>query len=88
VRASQHGPIVNDILTSAPAAHSLALHIPLLSDQSASLEAVMSMMGAADWAAFRRAMEGLTGPPLNLIYGDVRGNIGYQAMARTLCAPP
>jgi penicillin amidase len=37
---------------------------------------------AANWEQFRRALSRFPGPGLNFVYGDVDGNIGYQAAGR------
>ena len=42
----------------------------------------MKMMRATDWQSFRDGMRGYIAPAGNLIYGDVHGDIAYQAMVK------
>lgn len=37
---------------------------------------------ARNWQEFRAALSRLAGPPLNFVYADVDGNIGYQAAGK------
>ncbi len=48
-------------------------------DVAASFE---QLNRAADWEAFRAAVDGFAGPSQNIVYADVDGNIGYALNGR------
>lgn len=37
----------------------------------------MSTIFATDWDSFVKSMGSMNQPPLNIVYADVKGNIGY-----------
>lgn len=83
VIVTRHGPLVNSLLpadqqTSLPP---LALrwsgHTP-----GTSVRGLLALQKAHDWPSFRAALALVTDPSQNLVYADVRGNIGYQYVAR------
>jgi penicillin amidase len=47
-----------------------------------SMEAIFALNRATDFTEFRRAARNLEVPSQNLIYADMKGNIGYQAPGR------
>ena len=46
--------------------------------QPSPFEAVWAINRAKDWDEFRQAARHFAAPPQNLLFADVRGNIGYQ----------
>jgi penicillin amidase len=48
-------------------------------DPKPTIRAVFSLGRAQDWEQFRVAAKQFTVPSQNLVYADVKGNIGYQA---------
>jgi penicillin amidase len=80
VRATNHGPIVNDAFPELKDAPPTALRWTALDPGGAHLlDALMALDRAADWAAFRRALGAWDVPSLDFVYADVDGHIGYQA---------
>ncbi len=47
-----------------------------------SLQAVLDLNRARDWAGFRRAMRGWEAPAINTVYADVNGNIGSHLIGK------
>ncbi len=43
-----------------------------------SMDALLGLDAAHDWKSFRAAVSLLSAPSQNLVYADVKGNIGYQ----------
>jgi penicillin G amidase len=80
VKLTHHGPIVNEAMGAsgeAPLALSwTALQHPLLSDTS---ERVTRARNGADVVA---AAAGHAAPPLNMLWADSDGNIGYKMIGR------
>lgn len=89
VRETRHGPVISDLVDGArevadrqqqPAVLTLAW--PTLDDDDLSLQGYFALNTAGDWDEFRAAAHEVGSAPLNLIYADVDGNIGYQAAGR------
>lgn len=80
VRATLHGPIVNDAFPELKSAPPTAVRWTALDPGGARLlDAIMALDRAVDWSSFRAALSSWDVPSLNFAYADVAGNIGYQA---------
>ncbi len=84
VRDSRHGPVLSDILPSAPVdkGYALALETTFLTGDDASAAALWGIDRAHDWAGFSAALKDFVGPPQNIVYGDAAGNIGFIVAGR------
>ena len=77
VKLTRHGPIITDILPAETRQVALrwtlydGLRIPFFDVDSAQ-----------NWEEFRKAFSQFDAPGQNVVYGDVEGNIGYQATGR------
>jgi penicillin amidase len=94
VRSTRHGPILSDLdddvgtaagevgtaeqENAAPGAYEVALRWTAL-DPKPTIKAVFALDRMKDWDDFRAAAKLFTVPSQNLVYADVKGNIGYQA---------
>ncbi len=87
VRSTRHGPLLSDADPGTAAAGRVdgapggAYAVSLAwtgSTPGRSMDALLGLDAAQDWAQFRSAASLLTVPSQNLVYADVRGNIGYQ----------
>ncbi|MEV6079949.1 penicillin acylase family protein [Streptomyces sp. NPDC052069] len=97
VRETNNGPLVSDrskelakvgqkapVTNAAPdraAGYAVALKWTAL-EAGKSMDAVFELNRAKDFTTFRAAAEHFEVPSQNLIYADVKGNIGYQAPGR------
>jgi penicillin amidase len=80
VRATLHGPIVNDAFPELKNAPPTAVRWTALDPGGARLlDSIMALDRAVDWSSFRAALSSWDVPSLNFTYADVAGNIGYQA---------
>ena len=88
IRSSRHGPLLSDVsqqlqrvaATQAPAAgpgYAVALSWVGLTP-GRTMDAVLGINQAENFAEFRKAAALLAAPSQNLVYADVAGNIGYQ----------
>jgi len=75
VVVTRHGPIVSGEMKNEP--RKLALKWAVF-DSGLSLP-FYAVNSAQNWEEFRAAFSGFNGPGQNVVYGDVDGNIGYQA---------
>jgi penicillin amidase len=78
VLMTRHGPIISAELPGE--GRKLALKWTLF-DTGLSLP-FFALNRAQNWEEFRAALSGFNGPGQNVVYGDVDGNIGYQATGR------
>ncbi|MEH6377371.1 penicillin acylase family protein [Streptomyces sp. KLMMK] len=97
VRSTRNGPVVSDrnselgkVGQDAPVkdpapdraeGYAVALRWTAL-DAGRTMDALMDLNRATDFASFRKAAAGFEVPSQNLIYADTKGNIGYQAPGR------
>jgi penicillin G amidase len=88
IRSSRHGPLLSDVdqrlqqVRSSRSDLNLAYYAVALSwtalQPGRSMDALMGIDRAQNFAAFREAAALLSAPSQNLIYADVTGSIGYQ----------
>jgi penicillin amidase len=86
VRATHHGPIINDVIGGTEEEwvfgwEPLALSWTAL-QPSTLFRSVVRINQAQDWEQFREALRDWDVPSQNFVYADVEGNIGYQAPGR------
>lgn len=80
VRQSVHGPVVTDVLAGATSLGGpVALRWTGLDDDDRSLESLLLLDEARDWASFLSAASLLHCPSMNLLYADADGHIGYTS---------
>jgi len=88
VRQTRHGPIFSDIdknfndladstSLEVPAPYAVSVRWTAL-EPSFIFRAILNMNLASDWASFRDALREFNVPSQNMIFADVKGNIGYQ----------
>lgn len=88
IRSSRHGPLLSDVAADVadagaaarddvPGPFAVALAWTALTPNR-TMDAIFSLNAATDFAEFRAAASLLAAPSQNLVYADVRGNIGYQ----------
>ena len=75
VLVTRHGPLMTGVLKNRTAP--LALRWTAL-DGGRSMDALLAMARATDFATFRAAGADLSGATLSACYADVDGHIGYQ----------
>jgi penicillin amidase len=79
LRFTRHGPV---LALDEKAGKAFALRSVWSEPGTAGYFASAWMLGARNWAEFRRGQRHWGTPPLNLIYADSRGNIGWTAAAK------
>nr|MDE0501560.1 penicillin acylase family protein [bacterium] len=89
IRETHHGPVISGIYepvdelgrggaVEIPDPHAVSLAWTALRT-TRNLDAVLGMLLADDWQEFRAAAALFDMAPLNMVYADADGNIGYQA---------
>ncbi|MCS6801040.1 MAG: penicillin acylase family protein [Chloroflexota bacterium] len=74
--STDRGPIISTVLDGD--LPPLALSSSVLVSEPNTMPALLGLNLARDWESFRAALRWWTYPPLNFIYADVDGHIGYQ----------
>jgi len=79
IRATAHGPVVNDIHEAAPN-DSFAVSFRWTGfELTDEMRAISRLNQAKSWGEFLQAMRYFQAPNQNVIYADVAGNIGYYS---------
>jgi penicillin amidase len=77
VVVTRHGPIISDLFPGEP--RRIALEWLIYDTRNISIP-LFDLDSAQNWQQFRKALSSFATPSQNVVYGDVVGNIGYQAM--------
>jgi penicillin amidase len=85
VESTDHGPIVNPILTSSET-RTIALQWNLY-DPTLQTLPLYEMNTASNWTEFSAALAQWCWPAQNLVYADDQGHIAYQAIGRVPLRP-
>ncbi len=75
VLVTRHGPIMNPLLKGEERSFSVR---SVEAESLGMFEAGYGIMTAKNWDEFRRALTHWSSPAMNFVYGDTKGNIGYQ----------
>ena len=86
VRSTVHGPVISDVENDlrtgggglAGTGVVYALRWTATAYTGHTLDAILQLDRATDFASFRNALRGFDAPSQNVVYADVNGNIGYQ----------
>ena len=79
VRRTDHGPVITPLLPHEQ--RTLALRWTVYDPATVTLP-FYQINNAQNWDQFRAAFSLFGGPPQNAVYGDIDGNIGYQAVGK------
>ena len=79
VLVTRHGPIITELVPGET--RGLALHWTIYDFDSIGTS-FLALNRSANWQEFRQAFSSYVSPPLNVVYADVDGHIGYQAVGR------
>ncbi|HEY3430133.1 MAG TPA: penicillin acylase family protein, partial [Cyclobacteriaceae bacterium] len=88
VKSSRHGSLINGIVEHAPTDQPVALSWMLTQLSNHSLQAAYLLNHSKQFQDAERAASLFVAPGLNLMYGDVDGNIAWWACAKLPVRPP
>ena len=92
VRATRHGPVLSDALDNSNdyLNENYVLSFAWTTLQAGDMTAASAskMMAAKNWDEFKSAIRDFTSPQQNMVYADVKGNIGYYAPGRVPVRSP
>ncbi|MDR7209821.1 penicillin acylase family protein [Flavobacterium piscis] len=79
IKSSRHGPIMNDLLERLNRKDPIAMSWIYTQQPIEILDAVYGLSHAKSKDDFKKALQLVAAPGLNVMYGDVKGNIGWWA---------
>lgn len=87
VRSSRHGPLINGIVENTPKDQAIALSWTLTKETNEALQAAWLLNHARNIRDAEKAAATFSAPGLNVMYGDVDGNIAWWACAKLPIRP-
>lgn len=79
VKSSRHGPIMNDLLERLDRKNPIAMSWIYTQQPIQILDAVYGLSHAKSKDDFKKAVQLVAAPGLNVMYGDAKGNVGWWA---------
>ncbi|MFH7018931.1 penicillin acylase family protein [Flavobacterium sp. FlaQc-47] len=79
VKSSRHGPIMNDLLERLEKKNPVAMSWIYTQQPIQILDAVYGLSHAKSKDDFRKAVQLVAAPGLNVMYGDAKGNVAWWA---------
>lgn len=88
IKTTRHGPLVNDIMKELiPDSTPVSLWWMLNHNSNESLQAAWTLNHARSFSDAQKAAALFSAPGLNVMYGDVQGNIAWWAVAKLPVRP-
>lgn len=82
VRETKHGPIMNDILDGIKGEKPVSMSWIYTQQPNHLLEAVYTLSHSNNLEDFRKGVSLIAAPGLNIMYGDVKGNIAWNTSGK------
>jgi penicillin amidase len=82
IKVSQHGPIMNDLLTGLKSDKPVAMSWIYTQQPIHSIEAIYAISHAKSMSDFQKGVALIAAPGLNVMYGDAKGNVGWWATGK------
>ncbi|WP_264535250.1 penicillin acylase family protein [Flavobacterium sp. N1736] len=82
IKSSRHGPIMNDLLERLDRKNPIAMSWIYTQQPIQILDAVYGLSHAKSKDDFKKAVQLVAAPGLNVMYGDAKGNVGWWATGK------
>lgn len=82
VRETQHGPVMNDLLEGIKSKKPVAMYWIYTQQTNKMLDAVFMLSHSKNINNFRKGVSLIAAPGLNIMYGDAKGNIAWNASGK------
>ncbi|MEO9513663.1 MAG: penicillin acylase family protein [Flavobacteriaceae bacterium] len=86
-KKTRHGPILNNIADQIKGERPIAMSWIYTKVENKILDGLYGMCMAKDMEGFKRALPKIHAPGLNIMYGDVKGNVAWWATAKLYQMP-
>lgn len=81
-KSSRHGPIMNEVLEHLDRKNPIAMSWVYTQQPIQILDAIYGLSHAKSKADFRKAVQLVAAPGLNVMYGDAKGNVAWWATGK------
>lgn len=82
VKSSRHGPIMNDLIEHLDRKNPIAMSWVYTQQPILILDGVYGFSHAKNKEDFKKAIQLVAAPGLNIMYGDAKGNVGWWATGK------
>jgi penicillin amidase len=82
IKASHHGPIMNDLLSDLKSEKPVAMAWIYTQQPIRIIEAVYAISHSKSISDFQKGVAFIAAPGLNVMYGDAQGNVGWWATGK------
>jgi penicillin amidase len=82
IKESIHGPIMNDVMNTITSKKPISLWWIYTQEKNQILEAVYQLSHSKNVTDFRKSIELIHAPGLNVMYGDAKNNISWTASGK------
>ncbi|WPO79677.1 penicillin acylase family protein [Flavobacterium sp. KACC 22761] len=82
VKSTRHGPVMNDVLDRLGKKNPIAMSWTFTREPIQILDAVYGLSHAKSKDDFRKAVQLVAAPGLNVMYGDAKGNVAWWATGK------
>ena len=82
IKSSRHGPIMNNLLERLESKNPIAMSWIYTQQPIKILDAVYGFSHAKSKEDFKKAVQLVAAPGLNVMYGDAKGNVGWWATGK------
>lgn len=82
IRATQHGPVMNDLLDGIKNKKPVAMSWIYTQYPNRILDAVYSLSHSKNLNNFRKGISLIAAPGLNVMYGDAKGNVAWNTTGK------
>jgi penicillin amidase len=82
IKVSQHGPIMNDLLAGLESDKPVAMSWIYTQQPNYNIEAIYTLSHSKSMTDFEKGVSLIHAPGLNVMYGDVKGNVGWWATGK------
>jgi len=82
IKSSRHGPLMNDLLERLDRKNPIAMSWIYTQQPIQILDAVYGLSHAKNKEDFKKAVQLVAAPGLNVMYGDAKGNVGWWATGK------
>ncbi len=84
IRSTNHGPVVSDILLEEPVQDIVSMYWVTSNIKGFFMEAMFEISSANNLSQMEDVAARVHGPGLNIMYGDVEGNVAWWAAGRLI----
>lgn len=86
-KKTDHGPVINAVIDQVNGDDPVSMSWIYTQEENGLMEALHGMSMATDFDTFKSYLPGIHAPGLNVMYGDVEGNVAWWAVGKLYTMP-